>query len=79
MSRFEEALGEEPHRTLLKEIFNQQIRTLGEVVADLGKDTAGDATRSPRGATEATAKAEMAEASRNRVAVVKNTPRTMVP
>ena len=62
MSRFEEALGEEPHRTLLKEIFNEQIRTLGEVVADLGKDTAGDATGlSKRAVTEATAKAEMAE------------------
>ena len=62
MSRFEEVLGEEPHRTLLKEIFNQQIRALGDVVPDLGKDTAGDATAlSARAATEATAKKEIAE------------------
>jgi len=62
MSRFEEVLGQEPHRTLLKEIFNQQVRTLGEVVVDLGKDTAGDATAlSAREATAATAKAEIAD------------------
>lgn len=62
MSRFEEVLGQEPHRTLLKEIFNQQVRTLGEVVPDLGKDTAGDATAlSARAATAATAKAEIGE------------------
>src|SRR5271168_3238151 len=44
ISRFEEVLGQEPHRTLLKEIFNVLIRRLGVAVADLGKDTAGDAT-----------------------------------
>jgi hypothetical protein len=44
ISRFEEVLGREPHRTLLKEIFDVLIRRLGLVVADLGKDTAGDAT-----------------------------------
>ena len=77
MSRFEEVLGEEPHRTLLKEIFNQQIRTLGEVVPDLGKDTAGDATalsaarrRRPR------RKQKWRKVSRNPVAAAKNTPRT---
>ena len=44
ISRFEEVLGREPHRTLLKEIFDVLIRRLGLAVADLGKDTAGDAT-----------------------------------
>jgi len=44
MSRFEETLGEEPHRTLLKQIFDQMTQRLGEVVPDLGKDLAGDAT-----------------------------------
>jgi hypothetical protein len=50
ISRFEEVLGQEPHRTLLKEIFNVLIQRLGVAVADLGKDTAGDATRCRRGA-----------------------------
>jgi Transposase DDE domain/Transposase domain (DUF772) len=44
ISRFEEVLGQEPHRTLLKGIFDTLIRRLGLAVADLGKDTAGDAT-----------------------------------
>jgi DDE family transposase/transposase-like protein DUF772 len=44
ISRFEEALGQEPHRTHLKEIFNALIQRLGSVVPDLGKETAGDAT-----------------------------------
>ena len=44
ISRFEEVLGMEPHRTFLKEIFNVLIQRLGVAVADLGKDTAGDAT-----------------------------------
>src|SRR5499427_7420617 len=44
LSRFEEVLGQEPHRTLLKEIFNVLIRRLGAAVPDLGRTTAGDAT-----------------------------------
>jgi hypothetical protein len=44
ISRFEEVLGQEPHRTLLKDAFNVLIRRLGVTVADLGKDSAGDAT-----------------------------------
>jgi Transposase DDE domain/Transposase domain (DUF772) len=44
ISRFEDVLGQEPHRTLLKEVFNVLIQRLGIAVADLGKDTAGDAT-----------------------------------
>jgi len=44
MSRFEEVLGREPHRSLLKEIYNVMIQRLGGAVPDLGRDTAGDAT-----------------------------------
>lgn len=44
MSRFMDTLGKEPHRTLLQETFNAMIRRLGQVVPDLGQDTAGDAT-----------------------------------
>jgi len=44
MSRFEDVLGQEPHRTFLKEIFNVLIQNLGVAVGDLGRDTAGDAT-----------------------------------
>jgi Transposase DDE domain/Transposase domain (DUF772) len=44
ISRFEEVLGQEPHRTLLKDCFNVLIQRLGVVIPDLGKDTAGDAT-----------------------------------
>jgi len=44
ISRFEEVLGQEPHRTLLKDCFNVLIQHLGIAVPDLGKDTAGDAT-----------------------------------
>ena len=44
LSRFEDVLGQEPHRTLLKEIFNVLIQRLGVAVGDLGRDTAGDAT-----------------------------------
>jgi hypothetical protein len=44
LSRFEEVLGQEPHRTYLKEIFNVLIQRLGVAVTNLGVDTAGDAT-----------------------------------
>jgi DDE family transposase/transposase-like protein DUF772 len=44
ISRFEDVLGQEPHRTLLKEVFNGLIQHLGVAVADLGTNTAGDAT-----------------------------------
>jgi hypothetical protein len=44
MSRFEEVLGQEPHRTHLREIFNVLIQRLGGAITDLGRDTAGDAT-----------------------------------
>jgi hypothetical protein len=62
MSRFEEALGMEPHRTLLKDIFNVMVQRLGEAVPDLGRTTAGDATalNARRKGEEAAAK-EVAE------------------
>jgi hypothetical protein len=44
ISRFEDVLGQEPHRTLLKEVFDVLIQRLGVAVADLGRNTAGDAT-----------------------------------
>ncbi len=44
ISRFEETLGQEPHRSLLKEIFNVLIKRLGVAIPGLGVDTAGDAT-----------------------------------
>jgi hypothetical protein len=44
LSRFEETLGEEPHRGHLKRIFQTLIGRLGTAVPDLGKDAAGDAT-----------------------------------
>ncbi len=44
MSRFEETLGSKPHRSHMKGIFDAIIARLGDVVPDLGKETAGDAT-----------------------------------
>src|SRR3954449_13452736 len=44
ISRFEDTLGREPHRALLKEVFNVLIERLGVAVPTLGVDTAGDAT-----------------------------------
>ncbi len=62
MSRFEEVLGQEPHRTHLKEIFNVLTARLGATVVDLGRDTAGDATAlSARRKPEEGAEEEIAE------------------
>src|SRR5262249_42352026 len=62
LSRFEEVLGQEPHRTYLKEIFNVLIQHLGVAVSDLGKDSAGDATAlSARRKPEAAAREEIDE------------------
>ncbi len=80
ISRFEEVLGQEPHRSLLKEIFNVLIQRLGLAVADLGKDTAGDSTglsarrkdeevprrRSPRGCRRPAAAARNTRTPRGR-------------
>jgi len=44
MSRFLATLGEEPHLTYLRTVFDVMVGRLGLVVGDLGKDTAGDST-----------------------------------
>jgi Transposase DDE domain len=44
MSRFLAKLGEEPHLTHLRAIFDVMAKRLGLVVGDLGRDTAGDST-----------------------------------
>jgi hypothetical protein len=44
LSRFLDSLGKEPHLSLLHQIFDSMIQRLGDVVPDLGRDTAGDAT-----------------------------------
>jgi hypothetical protein len=44
MSRFLSKLGEEPHLSHLRGIFDGMARRLGLVVGDLGKNTAGDST-----------------------------------
>ncbi len=44
ISRFQDVLGQEPHRTLAKEAFQEMVRRLGTIVPDLGRNTAGDAT-----------------------------------
>lgn len=44
VSRFQQVLGQEPHRTLLREVFDTMIQRLGIAVGDLGRRTAGDAS-----------------------------------
>ena len=44
MSRFLARLGQEPHLTHLRTVFDDMAKRLGLVVGDLGKDTAGDST-----------------------------------
>jgi hypothetical protein len=44
MSRFLATLGEEPHLTHLRAIFDVQVSRLGQVVDDFGQHTAGDST-----------------------------------
>ncbi len=44
MSRFLATLGEEPHLTHLRAVFDAMVQRLGLVVGDLGQDTAGDST-----------------------------------
>jgi hypothetical protein len=44
LSRFLDTLGQEPHLSRLHRAFDAMIARLGEVVRDLGRDTAGDAT-----------------------------------
>jgi len=44
LSRFLSKLGEEPHLTHLRAIFDVMVQRLGLAVSDLGADTAGDST-----------------------------------
>jgi hypothetical protein len=44
MSRFLATLGEEPHLSRLRDVFNVLVGRLGRAVPDLGKNTAGDST-----------------------------------
>jgi hypothetical protein len=44
LSRFLDVLGQEPHLTALRQIFDALARPLGQAVPDLGRHTAGDAT-----------------------------------
>ena len=71
LSRFQEVLGQEPHATHLKAIFNTLIANLGSVAPDLGRDTAGDATalnarRKAAAAAEEEAAAGLPQASGGR-------------
>ena len=62
ISRFLNLLGQEPHLSLLREVFDTMIRRLGSVVPDLGRNLAGDATslhaRRARGAAAEAAAAD---------------------
>jgi DDE family transposase/transposase-like protein DUF772 len=44
VSRFLDVLGQEPHLSELRHIFNTMVQRLGLAVPDLGQDTAGDST-----------------------------------
>jgi len=44
VSRFLDVLGQEPHLSELRRIFDTMVQRLGLVVPDLGQDTAGDST-----------------------------------
>src|SRR6201995_1541058 len=44
LSRFLARLGEEPHLSRLRTVFDAMAKRLGLVVGDLGRDTAGDST-----------------------------------
>lgn len=57
MSRFLQVLGRERHRPALRAIFDSMIQRLGEVVPDLGQDTAGDSTGLSARRSEAVKKA----------------------
>ena len=62
ISRFLDTLGQEPHRSELRRIFNAMAERLGTVIPDLGKDTAGDSTAlHARRKGDKAAKAEVAE------------------
>ena len=70
LSRFEETLGQEPHRSHLKRIFQTLVQRLGAAVPDLGKNTAGDAThlsaKRSRSKKAAAAEADLPQAAGGR-------------
>jgi hypothetical protein len=63
VSRFLDVLGQEPHLTALRQVFDKLARPLGQAVPELGRHTAGDATAlSARPKADAKAvKAEVAQ------------------
>ncbi len=62
VSRFLDVLGQEPHVSELRRIFDAMIERLGVAVPDLGKNTAGDSTAlHARQKRQEAAKAETAE------------------
>jgi hypothetical protein len=44
LSRFLDVLGQEPHLSALRQVFDELAHRLGQAVPDLGRPTAGDAT-----------------------------------
>lgn len=44
LSRFLDTLGQEPHLTLLRQVFDDMVQRLGIAVPNLGQNSAGDAT-----------------------------------
>ena len=63
VSRFLDVLGQEPHFSQLRRIFEAMVQRLGLAVPDLGKDTAGDSTalHARRKGDDEAAKAEVAQ------------------
>jgi hypothetical protein len=60
LSRFLDLLGQPPHLDALRGVFDALVRPLGQAVADLGRDTAGDSTAlSARAKPAAAAAAEV--------------------
>jgi hypothetical protein len=64
VSRFLETLGQEPHRSLLQEVFRVMVQRLGLAVPDLGQHTAGDSTWLNARRTRADARAQKEQAER---------------
>lgn len=70
LSRFEETLGQEPHRSHLKRVFQTLVQRLGAAAPDLGQDAAGDAThlsaKRSRSKQAASAEADLPQAAGGR-------------
>jgi len=63
VSRFLDVLGQEPHRSEMRRIFDVMVQRLGVAVPDLGQNTAGDSTalHARRKDDDKAAEAEIAE------------------